>query len=448
MGYSITIEIEDLGSKVKVVDQANGTIEKSIEAAAQWRIRPFQKYIEDITIYIHSRPKDNDDPPIDGSNSSSGLTTYSGTEFPSPTSPTLTTRDAKAIKKKINLKSYGKFLRFLKTYALTHLEGEFKVIFHIHTVTCNTLIHMIDDYKQNMCLSIIKIIKPHILTNNSESIRCENLIGLGAFGVVYKGTYNKTKRNVAIKAVPIVSITNVNNLHREIFILEHLNRNDLMKDYIVKYYDAFLDNNYLFIVMEYLSGPSLSHFVSNQSKYLKEVRNTSSLIELKQIFSHIAKGVKMLHKYGITHRDIKPENIMCDTSGKYKLVDFGFATFCPECPVDSSLKWDHKIVGTFRFSPPEVLSHVNSNRDIDWKKCDLWSLGTVLFYLVTGNHVIPKSSRDRDSLLYQLKLRKFPIEIPFFDIFNVERTSIVKYKKKCDKLIKSLLEFSPQNRKL
>lgn len=139
-------------------------------------------------------------------------------------------------------------------------------------------------------------------------------------------------------------------------------------------YETF-DN--IYIVTEYLSGPNLVKY------FLKRNRTEYTV---KRVMQEIFIGLSSLHKLGIAHRDIKLDNIMMtnDTEESVpKLIDFGLAKmfYIGETSDDR--------YGTLAFCSPEVI--LGRAHDIG---TDVWSLGIVLHYLISGT--IPFLSRDKN----------------------------------------------------
>jgi len=97
-------------------------------------------------------------------------------------------------------------------------------------------------------------------------------------------------------------------------------------------------------------------------------------------FRALCEGVAYLHSHSIAHRDLKPENILLEKAGdllSVRVCDFGFAKFLPK---DGHLT--QTGLGTFGYVAPEIISHRTS---YDGMQCDLWSLGVILFILVSGD---------------------------------------------------------------
>ena len=135
---------------------------------------------------------------------------------------------------------------------------------------------------------------------------------------------------------------------------------------IVKYYETYDDVNYLYLLMELCPGGELF----DNSQIFKKAGQKYTEMDAANITSKCLEALQHCHMLGIIHRDIKPENIMFGKDGEIRLVDFGLAK-------ESSVKMK-TFAGTPYFMAPEVLSH---NYGF---KCDIWSMGCVLYMLVTG----------------------------------------------------------------
>lgn len=100
----------------------------------------------------------------------------------------------------------------------------------------------------------------------------------------------------------------------------------------------------------------------------------------------IASGVKYLHKYGIVHRDLKPDNIMVTQKNNFgiiKIMDFGLSK------IASSQEKLKGGFGTLSYVAPEILVRDPYNKEVD-----IWSLGIILFYMLTGH--LPFKGKEED----------------------------------------------------
>ena len=151
---------------------------------------------------------------------------------------------------------------------------------------------------------------------------------------------------------------------------------------VIRLLDHFENAEYIFIVMEYLAGGDYGNYIQNKMKFKMSEERLA-----KDIFQ-IASGLKYLHQFGILHRDLKPENIMLtDNSDKYfvKIMDFGLSKILgPQEKVADGF-------GTLSFVAPEVL--IRQPYD---KRIDIWSLGVILYYALSGTLPFDDETDDEE----------------------------------------------------
>ena len=191
-------------------------------------------------------------------------------------------------------------------------------------------------------------------------------IGKGKFGLVKCGINKETKKPVAIK---IMAKKNMDKSDLELAKVEI----DILKigqhPNIIKLYDIYENENYIYIIMEYCSGGDLLSYFEYHEYELPETK-------VCEIIHKLSMAIYYLHSYGIVHRDLKPENIlMTDLSPQadIRLLDFGLSKIIGN---------DEKCTepyGTLSFVAPEVLQ----GKPYD-KSVDLWSIGIITFLLLCG----------------------------------------------------------------
>lgn len=190
-------------------------------------------------------------------------------------------------------------------------------------------------------------------------------IGGGGMSVVYLAHDVILSRDVAIKILRY-DFSNEEELHKR-FQREALSATSLAHPNIVSVYDVGEDGEMHYIVMEYINGKTLK-------KYIQEYAPLSparAVHIMKQLTSAIAHA----HENGIVHRDIKPQNIMVDENGDVKVTDFGIATSLNA----TALTQTNSVLGTVHYLSPE-----QARGGIATTKSDLYSLGIVLYELLTG----------------------------------------------------------------
>ena len=191
-------------------------------------------------------------------------------------------------------------------------------------------------------------------------------VGKGKFGLVKYGINKETKKPVAIK---IMAKKNMDKSDMELAKVEI----DILKigqhPNIIKLYDVFENENYIYIIMEYCSGGDLLSYFEYYEYELPETK-------VCEIIHKLSMAIYYLHSYGIVHRDLKPENILMtdlSMSSDIRLLDFGLSKIIGN---------DEKCTepyGTLSFVAPEVLQ----GKPYD-KSVDLWSIGIITFLLLCG----------------------------------------------------------------
>eukprot|EP00794_Sanderia_malayensis_P014204 gene14204-15686_t len=216
----------------------------------------------------------------------------------------------------------------------------------------------------------------------------KDLIGHGAFAIVFKGYLRENKSQpVAIKSIAKKNIAKTQSLlAKEIRILKELHHEN-----IVQLLDYIETSSNVYLIMEYCNGGDLADYL--QSK------GTLSEDTIKQFLLQIAAAVKMLNSKGIVHRDLKPQNILLSyTTDKcpqpseiqVKIADFGFARF-----LDGEM-----MAATLCGSPMYMAPEVIMSKAYD-AKADLWSLGTIIYQCLTGKAPFQASNPQNLRKLYE-----------------------------------------------
>jgi eukaryotic-like serine/threonine-protein kinase len=199
-------------------------------------------------------------------------------------------------------------------------------------------------------------------------------IGAGGMGEVYLAQDRELDRTVAIKILPHVA-TDQQQLQR--FIQEARAVSALNHPHILTIYEIGNAGKTRFIATEFIEGETLR----------KRIDSGLNLIETLEIAIQAGSALAAAHDAGVIHRDIKPENIMVRRDGYIKLLDFGLAklVFSPRWTSDAEAQTralintnEGAIIGTAKYMSPEQAKGV----DVD-ARTDLWSLGAVLYEMVT-----------------------------------------------------------------
>ncbi len=192
-------------------------------------------------------------------------------------------------------------------------------------------------------------------------------LGQGSMGVVYLGRDPYINRNVSIKVSrPAGKVVGKKaDKYRERFFLEAQWAGGLMHPNIVAIYDAGMYSDFCYITMEYVDGPTLVKFCRKD--------NLLPVAKVAEIVFAACKALDYAHTKGVVHRDLKPSNIMLDKSGAVKITDFGIAR------LKSEEKESKGIIGSPSYMSPEQV-----NEEPVEDKSDIFSLGCVLYELLTG----------------------------------------------------------------
>jgi serine/threonine protein kinase len=210
--------------------------------------------------------------------------------------------------------------------------------------------------------------------------RVLKVLGAGGMGVVFKAEDPMLQRPVALKAMlPTLAVSAT---ARERFLREARSAASIKHDHIVHIYQVGEDRGVPFLAMEFLDGEPLDERLKRPGPM--------PLSEVLRIGREVAEGLEAAHTRGLVHRDIKPANIWLEGErGRVKILDFGLAR---SASGQSQLTQSGAIIGTPAYMAPEQAQ----GKSVD-HRCDLFSLGGVLYRIVTGK--MPFKGADTISTL-------------------------------------------------
>uniref|UniRef100_A0A4W4DUL9 non-specific serine/threonine protein kinase n=1 Tax=Electrophorus electricus TaxID=8005 RepID=A0A4W4DUL9_ELEEL len=149
--------------------------------------------------------------------------------------------------------------------------------------------------------------------------------------------------------------------------------------FIVKLHYAFQTEGKLYLILDFLRGGDVFTRLSKEVMFTEE--------DVKFYLAELALALDHLHNLGIVYRDLKPENILLDEAGHIKLTDFGLS----KESVDQDRK-AYSFCGTVEYMAPEVVNRRGHTQSADW-----WSLGVLMFEMLTGT--LPFQGKDRNETM-------------------------------------------------
>jgi len=203
------------------------------------------------------------------------------------------------------------------------------------------------------------------------------LIGAGGMGEVYRARDPRLNREVAIKVLPeglasdATAHARFEREARAVAALSHPN--------ILDIHDMGAAGDVSWLVTELLEGETLSRRLAMGALPWRKAT---------EIARAVAEGLAAAHARGVVHRDIKPSNVFLTTDGRVKILDFGIAMFEERARTPAQRTEDltdsHSVVGTAGYLSPEQIR----KKPVDGRS-DVFSLGCVLYEMVTGRRAFP-----------------------------------------------------------
>jgi serine/threonine-protein kinase len=216
--------------------------------------------------------------------------------------------------------------------------------------------------------------------------RVLSAVGRGGMAVVYRGIHESLQREVAIKELLPAAVLDKeakSRFHREALALAAFRHQN-----IVTLYDLVEKNDSLFMVMEFVDGPTLQALL----------REGPLPVPVAAVVgARVASALDHAHFNRIIHRDIKPANIMLTKAGEVKLMDFGIA----KDEALLTLTQHGMAVGTPSYMSPEQVK----GQPLD-PRTDLFSLGVVLYEMLSGQR--PFSGQSTSEVFAKIRDGKYP----------------------------------------
>ena len=226
----------------------------------------------------------------------------------------------------------------------------------------------------------------------AERYRILDQLGKGGMGIVYLAYDNHLHRKVALKFflnATLDSSEEIARFHREARAAARLNHPN-----ICTVYELGETEDKTFIAMEYVEGITLK---------MRMQQGNISEAEIRRWLKQIGEGLLVAHDSGVIHRDIKPANIMITARGLIKIMDFGIAKLTE---AETELTRANSTIGTIAYMSPE-----QAHGEVIDHRTDIWSVGVILYELVTGQR--PFQGAFRESIVYAMMYEnvRSPIEL-------------------------------------
>jgi len=236
------------------------------------------------------------------------------------------------------------------------------------------------------------------------------IIGRGTYGIVYLAYKDSANIPYAIKVIPRCVLSkpgDYDRLQRELNVMSSLEHES-----IVRMNECFDDSDRIYLVLDYCPGGHLLEYIIKSGAIKERLASC--------IFYQIVNGIKYCHSRGVAHRDLKPENILIDSIPNIKICDFGLCGY-----VNENIKMK-TFCGSPCYASPECISRI----EYDGMKSDIWSIGVILYEMVTGHH--PWNTNNTIQMIKQIQKAQYLIS-------NDVSSS-------CSDLIQRILRVKPEDR--
>lgn len=222
----------------------------------------------------------------------------------------------------------------------------------------------------------------------------------------------RNERFVALKRIKFFDIQNAKarmDYLKEVSLLQQVKHPN-----IINFNISFIERNELFIVLELADGGDLSKLI----RYFQKKKRLMPEQVILKYFTQVCSAVEYIHSKRILHRDIKPANIFMTSDGCVKLGDFGLGRFFSQNTRDA-----HSIVGTFYYMSPERIQESGYSFS-----SDVWSLGCVLYELITLNSPFSIMNQGQNLAAQEQNTNPYNLEWIIDRIIRAEYPSLDGYR--------------------
>ena len=247
-----------------------------------------------------------------------------------------------------------------------------------------------------------------MLNQHIQNYKILSPLGQGGMAKVYLAVHNLLGNKIAIKILNKEYVHNDNIRKR--FLAEAKSMFRMSHPNIIKVTDLIDEGDTVAFVMEYIQGETLKEYIERKRKLSDE--------EIIRIFSQMLEAVGYVHKQKLVHRDIKPSNFMITSSGSVKLLDFGIAKTTDSSSAEYTQTGTSMQMGTPMYMSPEQITETKSVTH----KSDIYSLGVVLWQMVTGKKPYEINALSNFQLQNKIVNETLPKTNTFWDRFIEKAT--------------------------
>jgi len=246
--------------------------------------------------------------------------------------------------------------------------------------------------RKHRTLRLLDKFKTQTSVDSKYSWNKDELVGEGAYSKVYKATSRDTDDVVALKNIS-KKYTDTQYFQQEVEAMLYIQEKG-GHPHVITLHEHFEDGDYFILILDFIRGGELFDHLIEMGAY--------SEMDASRIVREVASALLFLHGIGLVHADLKPENVLLTTTRRgdsvVKVADFGTAVFVGH---DSDTTVTHKsklkpepVYGapTPAYSPPESILRTHPVQP----SMDMWSLGVILFIMLTGCHPYDVSGESTD----------------------------------------------------
>ncbi len=242
-----------------------------------------------------------------------------------------------------------------------------------------------------------------------------NELGAGTFGVVWKAHDPQLDRLVAVKIARNIGA----EAARADFVREARAAAQLHHPHVVSVHDAGYDGDAVYIVSEFIDGPTLREWLKHRQPDAKTAA---------RLTAQLADALHHAHEAGLVHRDVKPSNILMDNRDAPHITDFGLAK---RDAGEATIAREGQVLGTLAYMPPEQARGESHHVD---RRADLYSLGVILYEMLTGMRPFRGTGQELvQQILYEAPASprrhnpQVPVELETICLKCLEKTPVQRF---------------------